>query len=69
MKKIRSNVFETNSSSVHALCIVKNNTENIDEVLYNLKKLCSVTTISLIVVKQASFSRQNLLLRSLNTKQ
>ena len=38
MKKIRSNVFETNSSSVHALCIIKNNTENIDEVLYNLKK-------------------------------
>lgn len=38
MKKIRSNVFETNSSSVHALCIIKNNTKNIDEVLYNLKK-------------------------------
>ena len=37
MKKIRSNVFETNSSSVHALCITKNNTENINEVLEDLK--------------------------------
>ena len=25
MKKIRSNVFETNSSSVHSICITKNN--------------------------------------------
>ena len=38
MKKIRSNVFETNSSSVHALCITKNNTENINEVLEDLIK-------------------------------
>lgn len=38
MKKIRSNVFETNSSSVHALCITKDNTKNISEVLKDLEK-------------------------------
>ena len=38
MKKIRSNVFETNSSSVHALCITKDNTKNISEVLEDLEK-------------------------------
>ena len=38
MKKIRSNVFERNSSSVHALCITKDNIKNISEVLENLEK-------------------------------
>jgi hypothetical protein len=37
MIKIRKGTFETNSSSIHALCITKNNTKNISEVLEDLK--------------------------------
>lgn len=38
MKQIRRSVFETNSSSVHALCMIKDNTEDIEIALENLTK-------------------------------